>query len=437
MSTVPSARPPLRATFASLRVRNYRLYFFGQLVSQVGTWMQSTALAWFVLQRTHSPLALGTVSTFQFTPVLLLSLFGGVIADRLPKRRLLVGTQAVMAIQAVVLATLTAAGLITLPIIFLLVAVQGAANALDMPARQAFAMEMVGPEDVANAVALNSSQLQLTRLVGPALAGVILAAFGAAACFSVNAASFLAVLLSLFLMDPRRFFPVARPKRAPMVRQLGEGLHFAATTPDILLAVITMAVIDTFGFNMQVTTPLIAESVLHTNSVGYGLLTSTSAVGSLLAALTVAWLGQASRRLLLTSAVCFGAIFLAIGLSRTWLLILPLFLALGIASSVFTATNTARLQLLSPPHMRGRVMSLNTLLFAGSTPIGSFIIGSLAEHLGVQPTITIMGVLCLAGVGVALLYMRRVRGRLVPPGSEAAGPQAPQGTELVSAGVPR
>ncbi len=430
MSAGPStARPPLRATFASLRVRNYRLYFFGQLVSQIGTWMQSTALAWFVLQRTHSAFALGTVSTFQFLPVLILALFGGVIADRFPKRGLLMCTQTAMAIQSVILATLTATGLITLPLIYVLVAIQGTANALDMPARQAFVMEMVGPRDVANAVALNSSQLQMTRLIGPALAGVILAILGAAACFYINAVRFVAVLVALIVMDPSRFFPAARARQAAMVRQLGEGLHYAVTTPDVLLAVITMAVIGTFGFNWQVVTPLIAQSVLHTNSVGYGFLTSTTAVGSLIAALGVAWLGRASRRMLLGSAVCFSAVLFAVGLSSTWLLILPLFLAQGLSSSVFTATNTSRLQLLSPPHLRGRVMSLNTLLFAGSTPIGSFIIGSMAESAGVQPTIATMGGLCLLGVTVALVYMRRVRDRLLPAGAELSVADAPPAHE--------
>jgi MFS family permease len=361
---------------------------------------------------------LGTVSIFQFMPVLILALFGGVIADRFPKRQLLTTTQTVMAIQATVLATLTVTGLINLPLIFILVAIQGAANALDMPARQAFAMEMVGPKDIANAVALNSSQLQATRLCGPALAGVILAAFGASVCFYINAFSFVAVIIALLMMDPSRFYSAQRPKQAAMVKQLGEGLHYAVTTPDIFLAVITMAVIGTFGFNWQVTTPLIAQYVLHTSSVGYGLLTSSMAVGSLIAALCIAWLGRASRRLLLGGAFCFGAVMLAIGLSSTWLIILPLFLLQGVCSSIFTATNTSRLQLLSPPHLRGRVMSLSTLLFAGSTPVGSLIIGSMAEATGVQPTVATMGGLCLLGVGGALLYMRRVRDRLVPAGVE-------------------
>jgi MFS family permease len=437
--TVPSGRPPLRATFASLRSYNYRLYFFGQLVSQVGTWMQSTALSWYVLQKTHSALALGAVSTFQFMPVLVLALFGGVIADRLPKQKLLIYTQSTMALQAAVLATLTATGMITLPLIYVLVAIQGAANALDMPARSAFVMEMVGPQDVPNAVALSSSQLQVTRLVGPALAGLILAIFGAAVCFYINAISFAAVLVGLLLMDSARFFKVQRPKQAAMVRQLGEGVRYAVTTPDIFLAVITMAVIGTFGFNTQVTTPLIAQSVLHTNAVGYGLLTSSMAIGSLTAALSVAWLGRATRPVLLGAATSFSVVFFAIGLSSTWYLILPLFVALGISSSVFTSTNSSRLQLLSPPYLRGRVMSISTLLFAGSTPIGSFIIGSMAESAGVQTTIATMGALCLLGVGIAFGYRHHVRERLVPAGEEmnSVARPLPRERDLAPAGAGR
>ena len=427
--SVQSTRPPLRATFASLRVRNYRLYFSGQMISQIGTWMQSTALSWFVLQRTHSALALGTVSTFQFLPVLVFSLFGGVIADRFPKQKLLIGTQSLLAIQAFILATLTVTGVITLPLIFLLAAVQGVGNALDAPARQAFVMEMVGPKDVPNAVAFNSSTFQLTRLVGPALGGITLALVGAGWCFYINAFSFLAVLTGLLMMDPRKFYLGERPRRTAMLRQVGEGLRYALTTPDILLAVITMAVLGTFGYNFQVFIPLIAQFVLHASAVGYGLLTSVLAVGSLVASLGVAWLGSATRRIMLVGAGCFSAVLLGLGVSSTWFLVVPLLIALGFSSSVFTATNNARLQIITPAPLRGRVMSINTLLFMGSTPIGSLIVGSMAQSLGVQPTVATMGGLCILGVVAALLYMRRARLRLLPEGAEP-------GLEPIAADVP-
>ena len=412
------ARPPLRAAFASLRVHNYRLYFFGQLVSQIGTWMQSTALSWFVLSRTHSAFALGAVSMFRTLPVLLFALVGGVIADRLPKQRLLIGTQSGLALQATILAVLTGSGLITLPLIYALAVAQGVCNALDNPARQSFVMEMVGPRDVPNAVALNSSLIQMTRLVGPALGGITIATLGTALCFYINAVSFAAVLIGLLMMDPSRFYAAERPRRAAILRQLGEGLHYAVTTPDIMLAMITMAVLGTFGYNFQVIIPLIAQFVLHTNSVGFGLLTSSLAVGSLTAAFGVAWLGRGSRRSLLAGAACFSVVLLSVGFAGMWLLVVPMLVALGLSSTVFTATNNARLQLIAPPHLRGRVMSINTLLFQGSTPLGSLIVGGLAERAGVQPTVALMGGLCILGVLASLLYLRRTRDRLVPPGEE-------------------
>ncbi|MGI8552477.1 MAG: MFS transporter [Dehalococcoidia bacterium] len=411
-------RPPLRAAFASLHIRNYRLYFSGQLISQVGTWMQSTALSWYVLSRTHSALALGAVSTFRTLPVLLFALFGGVIADRLPKQRLLIGTQTTLALQAIMLALLMSAGLLTIPLLYLLAAVQGFAMALDNPARQSFVMEMVGPQDVPNAVALNSSMLQMTRLVGPALGGITIALVGTALCFYLNAISFVAVLIGLLLMDPSRFYRVERPKRAAMLRQIGEGLHYAVTTPDILLAVITMAVLGTFGYNFQVFVPLIAQFVLHTSSVGFGLLTSSLAVGSLLAAFGVAWLGRGSRRSLLIGAVGFSVVLVCVGLAGSWLTLVPLLVLLGLSSTVFTATNTARLQLIAPSHLRGRMMSINTLLFMGSTPIGSLVIGGLADRAGVRPAVAAMGGLCILGVIASLLYLRRMHDRLLPAGAE-------------------
>ncbi|HZU75654.1 MAG TPA: MFS transporter, partial [Dehalococcoidia bacterium] len=332
--------------------------------------------------------------------------------------KLLIGTQSGLALQATVLAVLTSTGLITISLIYVLAVLQGVANALDNPARQAFVMEMVGPDDVPNAVALNSSIMQMTRLVGPALAGITIASLGTALCFYLNAISFIAVLIGLILMDPSKFFDIERPKRAPALKQVGEGLRYALETPDILLAVITMAILGTFGYNFQVFVPLIAQFVLHTNSVGFGFLTSALGVGSLTAAFGVAWLGQASRRTLLIGAGCFSTVLFLVGLANVWVLVVPLLAMLGFSSTVFTSTNSARLQLIAPPHLRGRVMSINTLLFQGSTPIGSVIVGSLADSIGVQATDASMGVLCLLGVAISLLYVRRNRGRLVPPGEE-------------------
>jgi MFS family permease len=295
---------------------------------------------------------------------------------------------------------------------------------------------MVGPADLPNAVALNSSMFQTTRLVGPALGGLAIATLGTSVCFFLNAISFIAVLVGLFLMDPTQLHPLRRPPRRPMLKQLGEGLHYSVTTPDIFIAIITMAVLGTFGYNFQVFTPLVANEVLHTNSVGFGLLNSALAVGSLVAALGVAWRGGATRRVMLLGAGSFSVVLFVIGLSSSWLLLVPLFIGLGLSSSVFTATNRARLQLLTPTELQGRVMGISTLLFAGSTPIGSLIVGGMAEQVGVQPTVVLMGSMCILGVVAALIYQRRMRDRLTPDGADFDEPERLPEPVLVPAGLP-
>ncbi|HZU78141.1 MAG TPA: MFS transporter, partial [Dehalococcoidia bacterium] len=305
-------RPPLIQTFRALRIRNYRLFWTGQVVSVTGTWMQRIAQAWLVLKITNSPLALGTVTTIQFAPILIFSLFGGVLADRVPKRRLLVITQSVMATQALIFALLVSTGLIQLVHIYILAAILGTANAVDNPTRQAFVVELVGPDDVGNAVALNSTQFNVARLVGPALGGLTIAAIGMAGCFYLNAASYAAVIGALLMMRPRDFFNVAQPARGHVIRQIGEGLRYAVTTPDIALVVLLMAALGTFGYNFTVILPLIARYVLRSGPVGFGALTSAMGVGSLVSALGIAYSGRATRRTLLVGASTFSVLLLAV-----------------------------------------------------------------------------------------------------------------------------
>lgn len=405
-------------TFRSLQNPNYRLYWIGQVVSISGTWMQRIALAWLVLQLTHSPLALGTVTTIQFLPILCFSLFGGVVADRVPKWRFITVTQTIMAGQAVVLAVLTSTGHIQLYQIYILAGILGIANALDNPARQAFVVELVGRDDLPNAVALNSTIFNTARIVGPALAGVLIATIGVAGCFYVNAASFIAVIGGLLLMNPARFFAgrEARP-RGNVLKEIGEGLRFVATTPDATLIVLLMAILGTFGYNFTVVLPLIADEVLHAGPAGFGTLTSAMGLGSLLAALGVAYRGSATRSTLLLGATGFSLLLGAVALSRWWVLTIPLLVALGLFSITFTTTAQTRMQLVSPPHMRGRVMSIYMLLFAGTTPFGSLIIGGLAERGGVQQAVAIVAAVCGLGVIIGLLYLRRNAARLLPEGA--------------------
>ena len=431
-----AVRVAAERTFRSLQNRNYRLYWCGQVVSLSGTWMQRIAQAWLVLQLTHSPLALGTVTTIQFTPILLFSLFGGVLADRVPKWRFLLFTQSIMATQALILAILISTGQIQLVHIYILAAILGVASALDGPARQAFVIELVGREDLPNAVALNSTIFNTSRILGPGIGGLLIAWVGVAGCFYLNALSFFGVIGGLLLMDPRRFF-AARPARdGRVLRQIGAGLRYAVATPDTALPLLLMGILGTFGYNFTVLLPLIGDGVLHSGAIGFGVLTASMGVGSLLAALGVAYRGRATRRTLLIGAAGFSALLFAVGLSRWWALTLPLLIALGVFSITFSATASTRLQLVAPGDMRGRIMSIYQLLFAGTTPLGSLIIGVLAEHWGVQRATMLVATACGLGVLLALAYLRRVAARLLPDGATVARETGPEGVPLAPAPAP-
>ncbi len=399
-------------TFRSLRNYNYRLFYAGQLISLTGTWMQSIGQAWLVLDLTHSPFALGTVTMLQFLPISLFVLFGGVFADRVPKRKVLVFTQAAAMAQALALAFLTWSGLVQIWHVYLLALMLGLTNAFDNPTRQAFVIEMVGPDDVTNAVALNSSMFNSARLVGPALGGVIIALVGVGTAFFINGLSFIAVIGGLLLMKPSLMHPVPRAQRGNVLGQLAEGLRYAVRTPEIMFIVILMAAIGTFGYNFTVMLPLLAREVLHTGSSGFGAMTSCMGVGSLIAALTLATLGQASRRTLVLGAIAFGALLAALSVSPNLVVALAVLVLLGIASITFTTTGNTTLQITAPGHLRGRVMSIYMLLFAGTTPIGGELTGLMAEHIGVRETVGIEAAICAAGVVAGLAYLAMQKRRL-------------------------
>lgn len=411
---IQAAWPAFERTFQSLKNRNYRLYWLGQVVSMSGTWMQRIAQAWLVLQLTNSPLALGTVTTIQFTPILLFSLFGGVLADRLPKWRFIICTQTVMALQALTLAILVGTGHIQLIHVYILAAILGIASALDMPTRQAFVAELVGRDALPNAVALNSTIMNASRIIGPALGGVLIAWIGVAGCFYFNAASFLAVIGGLLLMDPKKFFPGRPIKRGHVFGQIGEGLRYAVQTPDAALPLLLMGMLGTFGYNFTVLLPLISDEVLHASASGFGVLTSAMGFGSLLAAVGVAYRGQATRKTLMLGAIGFTILLGSLAFARWWVVLIPLLVALGLCSIIFTTTANTRLQLVAPPNMRGRIISIYQLLFAGTTPFGSLIIGGLAEKYGVQPATAIVAGACALGVIMAALYLWRNVDRLLP-----------------------
>ena len=397
------------AAFRSLRSYNYRLFFFGQMISVTGTWMQTIAQAWLVLDLTRSPLALGTVTMLQFLPVSLLVLFGGVLADKVPKRRLLVLTQTAAMVQAFVLAFLVWSDLIALWQLYLLAAMLGLTNALDNPTRQAFVVEMVDPDDVVNAVALNSSLFNAARLVGPALGGVMIAVAGVGTAFFINGVSFIAVIIGLLLMKSRLSASCASQRRGPRPGTTGRRASLRSADSYRPVHLILMAAIGTFGYNFTVVLPLLAKNVLHVGSIGFGTMSSATGIGSLVAALTLATMGKASQRTLIIGAAAFAILLAAVGASQWYGLTLVLLVALGVASIAFATTANSTLQITAPDHLRGRVMSLYMLLFLGTTPIGSQLTGVMAEHIGVQLTVGIEAALCGVGIAAALVYLAAQR----------------------------
>ena len=413
---LPTTQRDFRDIFIALRVRNFRLFWFGQLISLSGTWMQTIGQAWLVLNLTQSPFAVGTVTALQFLPITFLVLFGGVVADRVPKRRFLVGTQSAAMLQALILGVLVSTGAVRIWHVYLLALALGLNNAFDNPTRQAFVPEMVGKDLLTNAVPLNSTLFNAARIVGPAIGGVAIATVGVAGAFYLNAASFIPVIIALLMMRPAEFFPFEKAE-GRLFAQLREGVDFVLQTPQVLLILLVMAFVGTFGYNFSTALPLLAKFVLHVGSVGFGVMTAVLGVGSLLAALAIAYTQRAGEKQIVIGGGVFCLLLILVGLSRWIVVTLPLLALLGFAGIVFTASANTRLQLLAPGPLRGRVMSLYVLLFAGTTPIGAFLLGNVAERIGVQKAVVLFGTIALLGVGVGALY------RAAHP---AAGAQTPR-----------
>lgn len=408
-SVAPSRKQQIGRGFSSLGNYNYRLYWFGQLISLTGTWMQRLAQDWLVLKITNSPFALGTVSMLQFLPITLFSLYGGVIADRFPKRRLLLVTQTVATIQAIAMALLATLGKVQLWEIYVLAMVLGLSNAFDNPARQSFPVELVGREDVGNAVALNSTLFNASRIIGPSLSGITIATIGIAGCFWLNALSFGATIGALILMKPERFYAVPKRPRGSPLKLLTGGLQYAVNTPRVFVLVITMLFIGTFGYNFLTFLPLLSRFTLHTSALGYGFLFAALGAGSLFAALILGYSRAQSQRTVFVSAAIFTVTLGVLGLSHLYLVSLVILLLLGAANVVYSASAQTRLQVIVPDELRGRVMSLNTLLFQGTTPVGSLLVGAIAERWNVGLAIDLCSAACAVGLMLAWLYYHRRR----------------------------
>jgi len=398
-----SARIP---TFAAFAVRNYRLFFTGQVISNTGTWMQRIAQDWLVLSITNSPLAVGITTALQFLPMLLFGLIGGVVADRYPRRALLIATQAVMGLLAAALAVLTVTGVVEVWHIYLVAFCLGLVTVVDNPTRQTFVNEMVPHRLVRNAVSLNSGNFQLARTVGPAVAGVLITVAGAAWAFGINALSYLAVIAGLLLMRPSELQP--SPKAARRPGQVREGLAYVRRRPDLLWTMVLVFFIGTFGYNFAIILSAYAKNVFQSGADTFGLLNSAMAIGSVVGALLAArrQTGRLSTQFAL--AAVFGVLLLALGLTPWLVPFVALLVVAGMVGVLFNTLANSSVQLGTDAELRGRVMSLYMLVFAGGTPIGSVIVGAITNAAGPQVGLLVSGaVVVLATLGAGLMAARQ------------------------------
>ena len=417
--------PTVRRTFSALAIPNYRRYFSGQAISLIGTWMQSTAQAWLVLQLTHSATSLGLVIALQTLPVLLLGPYGGVVADRVDKRRFMMLLQSLMGVQALVLAILTLTNRVTFVDVLILALLLGLNNCFENPSRQAFVLEMVGPDDLRNAVSLNSTLVNAARAVGPAVAGILIATVGEGWCFLLNSASFIAVVGSLMTLDTSRLKP-----SKPTVRQAGqlrEGFRYVARTPELRIPLIMMGLVGMLAYNFQVTLPVAAKQVFGGDARTFGLMTASMGIGAVGGGLVTAARGKTGLRPMVITSFAFGAVILFASVAPT----LPIeFFALGMvgfASVSFLAIANSTLQLGAAPQMRGRVMALWAVAFLGSTPIGGPIIGWITSIAGARVGLAVGGAACLVAAVYGLLALRHRRVRtlaVVEPAAETEEPLA-------------
>ncbi len=399
-------------SFASLSVPNYRRYFTGQAVSLVGTWMQTVAQAWLVLELSHSGTVLGVLVAVQLLPVLLFSPYAGVIADRIDKRRLLVANNVFSGVLAVALGLLTISGAVTLWMVFALAAGLGLARAFTAPAQQSFVSELVGVELIQNAVSLNNVMLNAARAVGPALAGVLIASVGVGVCFLVNAASFIAVLVALGSMDRR-----ALQASPPVVRgrgQVREGLRYVRSKPGLLVPLMMMGLVGTLAYEFQVSLPLMATGPLHGGAGAYGFMTAAMGIGAVVGGLLVNSRLRVGIRSLSSLCFIFGAAIAGSAVAPSLAVELGLLLLVGAASTAFMSTSASTLQLRSDPQFRGRVMALWSVAFLGSTPIGGPVIGAICEYVSPRAGLLVGAVACMVCAGLGWATASRLSGRREP-----------------------
>lgn len=397
-------------TFASLRRHyNYRLYFSGQFLSQIGTWLQSAAMAWLVLELTHSAFAVGMMTFWQFGPYLVLGLFGGALSDRLDHRITLIATQIALALCSSSIAILTFLHVVTVWEAFAIAAIRGTVLILNNPSRQAFIFQMVGRSELPNAIALNSSVANATRVIGPGIGGILIAAFGVGICFSIDAISYIAVIVALVLMHIDELLPIERHGKPPILRGIGEGLRYVGQTPTVWLALTIFFFICTASINFTVLLPLVASNTLDSGAAVFGLLTACFGAGALIGALVSASLGRASWPILLFSAAGFGIGELVLAPQHTIAGAALLLLAVGICYTLYTSNTNALVQLATPGYLQGRVAGLYSYIFAGTNSFGALLAGLLAAQGGTQLAFLVAGgtALAFAAFGFIFLHLKQ------------------------------
>ena len=409
--------PVVRRTFSSLEVPNYRRWFAGQVISVSGNWMQTVGEMWLIVQLTGSGVAVGLTAALQFLPILILGAWGGLLADRMPKRRLIIYTQAAMAVPALAMWLLTLTGHVEAWMVFGLVLARGLITAVDNPARQSFVSEIVGSGRVVNAVALNSLVIHCSRIIGPAVAGSVIAFVDLSVCFLLNALTFLAMIVALRRMDPAL---LDTPRPAPRTPgELRSALRYVLRTPELIIPLGMMAVVGTLSFNFQVLMPLLAHLTWSGDATTYAALTTAMGIGSVGGSLAAGARGRVSPRLLIAASAGFGVLLLVVAAAPTLPLQLAALVPLGALSVTFAAGVNSSIQLAVDPAMRGRVMAIYSMVFLGSTPIGALLVGWLAEVSGPRAGLALGAAAALvAAVGARLAFRR------VPSGSGTAEPRS-------------
>lgn len=398
-----------KRTFSSFKHRNYRLFFAGQAISQTGSWMQRIALGWFVLQLTHSAFAVGVMALAQFLPFTLFGLFGGVLVDRLDAHRTVIGTQVAQLATAIALAAIVIGGIAQPWMLYLIAFLNGLVLVLDVPSRQQLTYRMVGPDELPNAIGLNSSLFNASRIFGPAAAGMVYGFAGAGVCFLVNAISFFAVLVGLLAMRTADFYRLEEFERPAILRGTREGLAYVRRQPRMMIVIMLTLIISTFSFNFNVTLPVLAYSTLHVQAQVYGILSALFGAGALVGALTAAALGRASTKVMLAGSLVFTGAELGLAPVHTPVLAGLLLFLTGAGFTAWSANSNAMMQLAAPDRLRGRIIGIYFYAFNGTGPAAGLLAGWLCARGGTQLAFIVAGCAGIAGTAVAAVRVQRAR----------------------------